>query len=79
VRSLTAGLPLDLAFAAKGQLAIAILTDAFADGLQVDFACGDPGETRPHQPEQLPAFPLASPAPILAAAAASGFAVFANT
>jgi SRSO17 transposase len=41
VRSLITGLPLDLAFSTKGQLAIAILTDAFADGLQLDFACGD--------------------------------------
>jgi SRSO17 transposase len=41
VRSLVTGLPLDLVFLTKGQLAVTILADAFADGLEPDFACGD--------------------------------------
>jgi SRSO17 transposase len=41
VKSLVTGLPLDLRFRTKGQLAVDILTDAFADGLVFDFACGD--------------------------------------
>ena len=41
VKSLVMGLPLDLAFRTKGQLAIDICTDACADGLQFDFICGD--------------------------------------
>jgi SRSO17 transposase len=41
VKSLTAGLPLNLQFRTKGQLAIGILADAYADGLAFDFACGD--------------------------------------
>jgi SRSO17 transposase len=35
------GLPLDLEFRTKGQLAIDILADAFADGIRLDFVCGD--------------------------------------
>ena len=35
------GLPLDLEFRTKGQLAIDICTDAYADGLAFDFVCGD--------------------------------------
>jgi len=35
------GLPGDLAFRTKGQLAIDILTEAFADGIWLDFVCGD--------------------------------------
>ena len=35
------GLPPDLAFRTKGQLAIDILAEAFADGVRLDFACGD--------------------------------------
>jgi len=35
------GLPEDLVFRTKGQLAIDILTEAFADGVQLDFVCGD--------------------------------------
>jgi len=35
------GLPEDLVFRTKGQLAIDILAEAFADGLQLDFVCGD--------------------------------------
>jgi SRSO17 transposase len=41
VRSLVTGLPLDLAFRTKGQLAIDVLTDAYADGLLLDVVCGD--------------------------------------
>ena len=41
VKSLLAGLPLDLRFRTKGQLAIDILGDAYADGLAFDFVCGD--------------------------------------
>jgi hypothetical protein len=35
------GLPEDLVFRTKGQLAIDILAEAFADGVRLDFACGD--------------------------------------
>ena len=35
------GLPLDLAFRTKGQLAIDISTDAAAGGIRPDFYCGD--------------------------------------
>jgi SRSO17 transposase len=41
VKSLLAGLPLELRFRTKGQLAIDILGDAYADGLSFDFVCGD--------------------------------------
>jgi SRSO17 transposase len=41
VKSLVKGLPLDLRFRTKGQLAIDILGDAYADGLAFDFVCGD--------------------------------------
>jgi SRSO17 transposase len=41
VKSLVTGLPPDLRFRTKGQLAIGILTDARADGLTFDFVCGD--------------------------------------
>src|SRR6185437_6893237 len=41
VRSLVTGLPLDLEFRTKGQLAIDVMKDAYADGLVLDFACGD--------------------------------------
>ena len=41
VKSLVAGLPLDLGFRTKGQLAIDILTSAYGDGLAFDFVCGD--------------------------------------
>ena len=41
VKSLLTGLPLDLRFRTKGQLAIDVLADAYADGLSFDFACGD--------------------------------------
>jgi len=41
VKSLVTGLPPDLGFRTKGQLAIDIFTDAYADGIRFDFACGD--------------------------------------
>ncbi len=41
VRSLVMGLPLDLEFRTKGQLAIDISKDAAADGIRPDFYCGD--------------------------------------
>ena len=41
VKSLVTGLPPDLRFRTKGQLAIDILDDAWADGLGFDFVCGD--------------------------------------
>ena len=40
-RALVMGLPEDLVFRTKGQLAIDLLTEAFADGVQLDFVCGD--------------------------------------
>jgi DDE superfamily endonuclease len=41
VKSLVMGLPEGLVFRAKGQLAIDILAEAFADGVRLDFVCGD--------------------------------------
>jgi SRSO17 transposase len=41
VKSLVMGLPPDLAFRTKGQLAIDILTEALAGGVRFDFICGD--------------------------------------
>ena len=41
VKSLVTGLPPDLRFRTKGQLATDVLTDAYADGLAFDFICGD--------------------------------------
>jgi SRSO17 transposase len=41
VKSLLMGLPLDLEFRTKGQLAIDISKDAAADGIRLDFYCGD--------------------------------------
>jgi SRSO17 transposase len=41
VRSLVMGLPLDLQFRTKGQLAIDVCAAAYADGIGFDFACGD--------------------------------------
>ena len=35
------GLPADLVFRTKGQLAIDILAEALADGVRLDFVCGD--------------------------------------
>src|SRR5215469_3975557 len=41
VKSLVTGLPLDLRFRTKGELAIDILTAAYRDSLEFDFVCGD--------------------------------------
>jgi len=41
VKSLVTGLPLNLRFRTKGELAAGILGDAYADGLVFDFVCGD--------------------------------------
>ena len=41
VKSLVMGLPLDLVFRTKGELAIDICAEALADGLRLDFVCGD--------------------------------------
>jgi SRSO17 transposase len=41
VKSLATGLPLDLRFRTKGQLAIDVLDGARADGAAFDFVCGD--------------------------------------
>ena len=41
VKSLLMGLPPDLQFRTKGQLAIDICASAYADGIRFDFACGD--------------------------------------
>jgi SRSO17 transposase len=40
-RSQLTGLPENLVFRTKGQLAIDILAEAFADGIRLDFVCGD--------------------------------------
>lgn len=41
VTAITTGLPLDLTFATKGELAITLLREAFADSVHVDFVAGD--------------------------------------
>jgi SRSO17 transposase len=41
VKSLLMGLPTDLQFRTKGQLAINVCSAAYADGIGFDFACGD--------------------------------------
>jgi SRSO17 transposase len=41
VKSLVMGLPPYLVFRTKGQLAIGICADAFADGIRSGFMCGD--------------------------------------
>ena len=41
VKSLVMGLPLDLEFRTKGQLAIDVCAAAYADGIRFDFTCGD--------------------------------------
>jgi SRSO17 transposase len=41
VKSQAMGLPRELAFRTKGELAIDILTEAFAGGVRLDFVCGD--------------------------------------
>jgi SRSO17 transposase len=40
-KALVTGLPLELRFRTKGQLAIDVFTDARADGVGFDFICGD--------------------------------------
>jgi SRSO17 transposase len=40
-KSRAMGLPPGLVFATKGQLAIGLCTEVFADGIGVDFVCGD--------------------------------------
>jgi SRSO17 transposase len=40
-RAKTMGLPADLEFRTKGELAIDILSDAYAEGTVTDFVCGD--------------------------------------
>jgi SRSO17 transposase len=40
-KSLVMGLPLDLVFRTKGQLAIDILTETLTGGVRLDFVCGD--------------------------------------
>jgi SRSO17 transposase len=40
-RSVVMGLPDGLVFRTKGQLATGILAEAFADGVRLDFVCGD--------------------------------------
>jgi SRSO17 transposase len=41
VKSQEMGLPGGLVFRTKGQLAIGLLTETFADGIALDFVCGD--------------------------------------
>jgi SRSO17 transposase len=41
VRSVVTGLPPDLEFRTKGQLAVTIVAGALADGVKLDFICGD--------------------------------------
>ena len=41
VQPLLMGLPLDLVFRTKGQLAIDILTETLTEGITLDFVCGD--------------------------------------
>jgi SRSO17 transposase len=41
VKPLVMGLPEDLAFRTKGQLAMDVCAEAFASGTRLDFACGD--------------------------------------
>jgi SRSO17 transposase len=41
VKSLVTGLPLDLGFRTKGELAMDICSGCYDDGLRFDFACGD--------------------------------------
>ena len=41
VRCLVMGLPLELEFRTKGQLAIDVAAEALADGIRFDFFCGD--------------------------------------
>ncbi len=56
VRSLAMGLPAELVFRTKGQLGIDILAETLAEGVRLDFVCGDevyghgsPGHLRRHR------------------------------
>jgi hypothetical protein len=53
------GLPEELAFRTKGQLAIDILAEAVADGVRLDFVCGDEVSRSPSRNRT----PARSPAP----------------
>ncbi|SEH03500.1 SRSO17 transposase [Nonomuraea solani] len=41
VKAITTGLPLEVRFATKGELAIDLLVDAYADDVRLDFVAGD--------------------------------------
>lgn len=41
VKAITTGLPLELTFATKGELAVNLLRDAYSDGVRLDFVAGD--------------------------------------
>ena len=73
------GLPADLAFRTKGRLAIDILTEAFADGVRLDFVCGDEvygscTELREYCEDHDQAYVLRVPCSFRAAAARRGHA-----
>ena len=55
--SLAMGLPPDLAFRTKGQLAIDLLTEAFADGVRVDLRLRRRGLRQLHPAARLPGRP----------------------
>jgi SRSO17 transposase len=61
VKSLVAGLPLDLRFRSKGGLAVDILGDAYADGLAFDFVCGDEVYGNCTELREQPAIPRSRP------------------
>jgi hypothetical protein len=54
VRSLVMGLPPDLGFMTKGQLAAGIVRDVLADGVTLDFVCGDEAYWNCTQPRESP-------------------------
>jgi SRSO17 transposase len=75
VKSLRMGLPPDLGFRAKGQLAIDLSTDAAADGIRPDFYCGDEvygscTELRGHFEAQGQAYVLRMPSNVMLTLAA---------
>jgi SRSO17 transposase len=41
IKAITTGLPLELTFRTKGELAIGLLTDAWSDGVRLDYVAGD--------------------------------------
>ena len=57
VKSAVMGLPEGLVFRTKGQLAIDILAEAFADGVQLDFVCGDEVYGSLHPAARVPGSP----------------------